>query len=182
MKTTIVIHITSGNEDRLETISEKLQAAGYGDVPSVVYDGICATTASDYTNPGTLEMIEDEVRALLDELAVGCNIDVVPVESTNVSDWAEWYGVENEDEDVVAAVMNEDMCFRNNPENIPDYIKDHYIGEFHDEEAMAEHLAEDDPEIQSLSDRVLRCLDLEEFYSDTIQYDMWNDGIHWFWN
>lgn len=186
MQTTFIIKLYINDKDKAAKAEDALlDIKGYAETelnPSDA-DVVVATLADEDTEEFRLAdmAISDLAGCGVDEQ--GIRVEVVKVGADNAADWMEFYGLDGYDEGAVAAVTALAASFRTSPEDIGGYIDDHYIGQFDDEEEMAEHLAEDDPKIQGLDDDVRACLDLERYYSDTITNYMWNDGCgHWFWN
>ena len=154
------------------------------------YQGLDALEDEDFAllypidrHEETEESIKAGIESLLEKnsLPVPNSMEIIILDDDNVSEWVE-YIVPDADADVVQAIVENDSYYLQNPDRIEEVTKDDFIGRFRSEREFAEFLASDDPKIQSLDEDIFDALDLEKYYSDTIQYEVWHDGDLWFWN
>lgn len=184
MNTTFIIKLTLTDEKLADAVEDALLESGYGTVDCNPSDADLVITAlmnEDTDDEFIDRMINDEIQRK-NKLPVGTATEVIRISDDNAEDWKEFFDLGDYDDDVINAVVADDSSFLRNPECIKGYIDENYIGEFDDESDMARHLADGDPEIQALDDRIVNCMDLTEYYSDEMRYGMWHDGPHWFWN
>lgn len=183
MNTTFIMKLTLKDKDMTPFVEEALLDKGYGMTEENPSDADLVLTAfmhEDSDDAFIDRMIHTEVG--LKEVHTDFTVEVIKVESGNVDGWKDFFSLEDYDEDIVKAVVENDSSFLAEPERIAKYIDENYIGEFNDESDMARHLADEDPDIQALDDRIVNCMDLTEYYSDEMRFDMWHDGPYWFWN
>ena len=183
MNTTFIMKLTLKDKDMTPFVEEALIDKGYGLAEENPSDADLVLTAfmhEDSDDAFIDRMIHTEVE--LKEVHTDFTVEVIKVEGGNVDEWKDFFSLEEYDEDIVKAVVENESSFLVEPERIAKYIDENYIGEFDDESDMARHLADEDPDIQALDDRIVNCMDLTEYYSDEMRFDMWHDGPYWFWN
>lgn len=183
MNTTFIIKLSFRNEDLIEPVGDTLYDADYGETEAYPLDADRAYTVLMHQDSDEENIIKELRKAVTDDgIEDDFDAAVIRVWQDNADEWKDCYNLDDYDDGVINAVTGNDSSFLANPENIKGYIDENYIGEFNDESDMARHLADEDPDIQSLDDRIVNCMDLTEYYSDEMRFDMWHDGPYWFWD
>ena len=183
MKTTFIFSFSIGDMEDITRIAEILDKKGYAETDDEPWEVELAVTAI-LDSDSDMDILKRSIQEELCEKGIddGYDVSVIRVWDDNAEDWAEYYGLEGYSLGAMEAVVSNQSYMLSSPENIKGYINENYIGEFNDESDMARHLADEDPDIQALDDRIVNCMDLTEYYSDEMRFDMWHDGPYWFWN
>lgn len=117
------------------------------------------------------------------EIDMPDSYSVTVLRADNTDDWAEYIVLDFDTDIVRAVVENEPVYYLNDLDAIERTTRENYIGHFDTEEDFAEYLAQNEPAFEGLDEKILNCMNLVQYFSDTINYSTWHsDDGHWFWN
>lgn len=178
----IKLHYNNVTDEIRELIEEMINGQGWEEIYAAEEkDGDFAYLIPADTKTQECQILISDV--MKSEIDMPDSYSVTILRSDNTDDWAE-YIVLDADADIVRAVVeNEPMYYLRDLDAIERTIRESYIGHFDTEEDFAEYLAQDEPAFEGLDEKILNCMDLVQYFSDTINYSTWHsDDGHWFWN
>lgn len=91
-----------------------------------------------------------------------------------------WFGGDADHEVVAALCALSSDWLESDDWEIDRHIRDHYVGHFDSERDLAAMLADGDPRIQVLDERIVRALDLVKLYDDEIRFGFSHENGHYF--